>query len=127
MLLTRRNKGIGDLSEYWQMGLLINDVHAKSISSLHEDVEIMATGTQLHPARVVSWVRSVQFTHQLELAGFVILLVRPDLVGAQVCGVEVGLRLVKHHTVDASLGRVRVILDVFQEATVFVCGEHVSV
>ena len=61
------------------------------------------------------------------MARFSVLLVRPDLVGAQIRGVEVGLRRIEYHAVHAGLGAILVVLNVRLHAAVFVYGEDVSV
>ena len=52
----------------------------------------------------------------------------PEFVGAKVGGVEIFLLRVKDHAVDASVGLVRVVLDVLLESLCgVVCGEDSAV
>lgn len=51
----------------------------------------------------------------------------PDLVGLKVGRVEIGLGGIKDHSVNASVGRILVVLNILFERTLLVYGEDVTV
>jgi hypothetical protein len=107
----------------------VDEVLADAVALLHEGVQVVARGVDGDPARVVAGLRAVDGADEVD--GRVVLgasLVDPELVGAEVGGVQVGLGGVEDHAVDARVGLVFVVLDVlFEGARVGIGGEDGAV
>ena len=109
------------------VGALIDHVDCQPVSGLHQRVQIFSARVNFDPARVVAGVWGLQAVQQLQLAGVCILLVCPDLVGLQVCGVEIGLGGVEDHAVDTGVFVIGVVLDIGLKGTVRLNGEDISI
>jgi hypothetical protein len=103
---------VGHLGEDRQVRVFVDHVHAETVTGFHEHVQIDARGVQFDPSRMIQRIWGFEATDQLELARLLVLLVRPDLVAAQVCRVEVCLGRVEHHAVDTRLRTVFVVLHI---------------
>lgn len=93
------------------MGGWVDDILAQPVAGFHQGVEVLACGVDGDPARVVAWIGRIDRADEFDGAIWV-LAVRPQLVGCEIGGVEIGLGWVKDHAVDARVGLVGVILRV---------------
>lgn len=113
---TRRDQREVAVGVHGQVGGRVDAVLAQAVAVLHEGVEVLARGVHGHPAGVVALIRTVDTADKLDLGGVGARLpVDPELVGLEVGGVEVRLRGVEDHAVDARVVLVRIVLDVFLE------------
>ena len=115
------------MSEDGLVGALVNHVDTQTVTSLHQHIEVLATGVHLNPARVVARGGSLQTVNQLQLTGLRVLLVCPDLVGGQIGRVQVGLGGVEHHAVNTSVLLVLVVLHIDVQGSIGLHREDVAV
>lgn len=108
------------------VGAFIDNVDGQTVAGLHQSVQVFASMVHLDPARMITGGRSLQTVDQSQLTGLRILLVCPDLVGLQVRGVQVGLGGVEHHTVDARVLLVLVVLNIGIQRAVGFHGEDIA-
>lgn len=91
----RRDEGVLPVRVDGHVRRGINDVLAEPVALLHEGVQVVPRGVHGHPAGVVSGVGAFHAADELEsraLGGrgrFCQAPVNPELVGLEVCGVEV--------------------------------------
>lgn len=81
----------------------------------------------LNPAGVVTSIGGFETIHQGQFTRLGILDMRPNLVGREICGVQVGLCWVEYHAVDTSVGNIFVILDIAIQRAIGLHGEYVSI
>ena len=111
---------------YRHVCLFIDHIDPKPVPRFHQDVQVLPIRVQLHPPGVVP-LGCVDAPDKGEMSCLAVLLVRPDLVGPHVGGVEIGLAGVEDHTVNGRVGAVLVVLDVRLHATVLIDGEDIPV
>lgn len=81
----------------------------------------------LDPAGVVASIRSLEAIDQCQFTRLGILDVRPNLVGREIGGVQVGLCGIEHHAMDTSVGDVFIVLDIFIQTSIGLHRKHVAV
>lgn len=101
----------------------VDEILAQAVALLHEGVEVVARWVHGDPAGVIALVGAVDGADKVKLrSGFgtgpgrFTAAMNPELVGAQVGGVQVRLGRVKHHAVDAGIGLVLVVLHVGRQS-----------
>jgi len=112
------------MCKYRTLRLLINNINRQPISRFHQHIQIRPI--QRNPSRMIPRIRRIYTSYQSQLP-VLALPMRPDLVGAEIGGVQVRLAGVEDHAVNTGLGGVRVVLDVGGEGAGGCDGEDVTV
>lgn len=125
--LTLWQQRIRDVRKHRNMRPLIDHIDRQAIARLHQRIQILPRGMHLDPAGMIVRRRRLEAIHERDLPRLRVFLVRPDLVGLQICRVQVCFRRVEHHPVDAGVRLVFVVLHVGGQRARFVDREDVPV
>ena len=104
----------------------VQHIDSQAVASLHQRIQILATGMHFHPARMVIGRRGLETVDQRQLSSRV-LAMRPDLVGLQVGRVEKGLGGIEDHAVDAGGRFIFVVLHILGQTAIVLDREHIAI